>query len=107
MIRRPPRSTLFPYTTLFRSPKTRIGAANIDRILDAALIAFARNGLRGTRIEQVADAAGMSKTNLLYYFRSKDELYKAALTRTLDIWLTPLRELDSAIGPTAARTAYV
>src|SRR2546430_9193907 len=24
MIRRPPRSTLFPYTTLFRSPSTRI-----------------------------------------------------------------------------------
>src|SRR2546421_8413854 len=23
MIRRPPRSTLFPYTTLFRSPRTR------------------------------------------------------------------------------------
>src|SRR2546422_6097290 len=25
MIRRPPRSTLFPYTTLFRSPEDRIG----------------------------------------------------------------------------------
>src|SRR2546430_8122526 len=25
MIRRPPRSTLFPYTTLFRSPRTRAG----------------------------------------------------------------------------------
>src|SRR5688572_32213204 len=25
MIRRPPRSTLFPYTTLFRSPRRRIG----------------------------------------------------------------------------------
>src|SRR5256885_11997063 len=25
MIRRPPRSTLFPYTTLFRSTRTRIG----------------------------------------------------------------------------------
>src|SRR5256885_7405482 len=24
MIRRPPRSTLFPYTTLFRSPRSRI-----------------------------------------------------------------------------------
>src|SRR5256886_10415932 len=24
MIRRPPRSTLFPYTTLFRSPTTRV-----------------------------------------------------------------------------------
>src|SRR2546422_5218793 len=27
MIRRPPRSTLFPYTTLFRSPKERFGPA--------------------------------------------------------------------------------
>src|SRR5688572_31200385 len=27
MIRRPPRSTLFPYTTLFRSPTQRLGAA--------------------------------------------------------------------------------
>src|SRR5256885_3631034 len=26
MIRRPPRSTLFPYTTLFRSPGSRVGA---------------------------------------------------------------------------------
>src|SRR2546422_7783725 len=27
MIRRPPRSTLFPYTTLFRSPSSRSGTA--------------------------------------------------------------------------------
>src|SRR2546422_7050282 len=27
MIRRPPRSTLFPYTTLFRSPKAAAGPA--------------------------------------------------------------------------------
>src|SRR2546422_3740449 len=26
MIRRPPRSTLFPYTTLFRSPRTQAGS---------------------------------------------------------------------------------
>src|SRR5207248_7574067 len=31
MIRRPPRSTLFPYTTLFRSQKRR---SEIDRLLD-------------------------------------------------------------------------
>lgn len=90
-----------------RRSKTRIGAANADRILDAALVAFARDGLRGTRIEAIAETAGMSKTNLLYYFPSKEELYKAALTRMLDIWLTPLRELDGAIGPAAALTAYI
>src|SRR3712207_8488023 len=28
MIRRPPRSTLFPYTTLFRSPQLHVGAVH-------------------------------------------------------------------------------
>src|SRR5687768_18103574 len=32
MIRRPPRSTLFPYTTLFRSAEKRLGAANVGRL---------------------------------------------------------------------------
>src|SRR5436309_5024095 len=31
MIRRPPRSTLFPYTTLFRSPRARGGRARPAR----------------------------------------------------------------------------
>src|SRR5260221_2115373 len=30
MIRRPPRSTLFPYTTLFRSSKVDHGASGVD-----------------------------------------------------------------------------
>src|SRR2546425_9205779 len=30
MIRRPPRSTLFPYTTLFRSPSREGGAGDVD-----------------------------------------------------------------------------
>src|SRR3712207_7725270 len=35
MIRRPPRSTLFPYTTLFRSPRVLPGAEpDHERILD-------------------------------------------------------------------------
>src|SRR3712207_7225616 len=34
MIRRPPRSTLFPYTTLFRSKDSR-GMPGLDRILQA------------------------------------------------------------------------
>src|SRR2546430_15693608 len=33
MIRRPPRSTLFPYTTLFRS-HTTTAASTVDRMID-------------------------------------------------------------------------
>src|SRR2546430_12817567 len=32
MIRRPPRSTLFPYTTLFRSPAAKISIAQFNKI---------------------------------------------------------------------------
>lgn len=87
--------------------KTRIGAANVDRILDAALVAFARHGQRGTRIERIAAAAGMSKTNLLYYFRTKDDLYRAVLARTLEVWLAPLRELDATSDPERSLTRYI
>src|SRR5438552_10414255 len=35
MIRRPPRSTLFPYTTLFRSPDMHDPAGDLQRLLEA------------------------------------------------------------------------
>src|SRR5690242_20864473 len=50
MLRRPPRSTLFPYTTLFRSLRVAIGpdAGGIPDpdALEAALAAAPRDGLR-------------------------------------------------------------
>src|SRR3712207_8500961 len=49
MIRRPPRSTLFPYTTLFRSDNTRMQhrAAGRDRDL-AALAALRASAVAGS-----------------------------------------------------------
>src|SRR3712207_8972468 len=41
MIRRPPRSTLFPYTTLFRS---RLGAAVVQRVPDLRAVRLPRRG---------------------------------------------------------------
>ncbi|HEV2557355.1 MAG TPA: HTH-type transcriptional regulator RutR [Microvirga sp.] len=87
--------------------KTRAGEANAERILDAALEVFAAYGFRGARIDQIAAAAGLSKPNLLYYFRTKEELYTAVLRRTLEMWLGPLRELDAASNPREALTAYI
>jgi TetR/AcrR family transcriptional regulator len=87
--------------------KTRIGGENIEKILDAGLSIFSRFGLRGARIDQIAEAAGMSKPNLLYYFPTKSELYVAVLTRTLDMWLDPLREIDANADPHDALTEYI
>jgi TetR/AcrR family transcriptional regulator len=49
------------------------------RILEAATHEFSANGLAGARTERIAEAAGVNKALLYYYFRSKQELYNAAL----------------------------
>jgi TetR/AcrR family transcriptional regulator len=50
-----------------------------SRILDAAIQEFSENGLAGARTEQIAEAAGVNKALLYYYFQSKEGLYNAAL----------------------------
>lgn len=87
--------------------KTRGGEANVERILDAALAVFAVDGFAGARIDAIAERAGLSKPNLLYYFRTKADLYLAVLRRTLDMWLVPLAEMDTQSDPVAALTGYV
>jgi TetR/AcrR family transcriptional regulator len=94
-------------TATLRRPKSRIGEVNAERILDAGLLIFSRHGYSGARIDQIADAAEMSKPNLLYYFRTKEELYRAVLRRTLDMWLKPLRELDPKKDPREALGHYI
>lgn len=49
------------------------------RILEAAIRQFSENGLAGARTEQIAEEAGVNKALLYYYFKSKDDLYSAAL----------------------------
>jgi TetR/AcrR family transcriptional regulator len=49
------------------------------RILEAAVHEFSANGLAGARTEQIAEAAGVNKALLYYYFSNKQALYDAAL----------------------------
>lgn len=49
------------------------------RILEAAVLEFSANGMAGARTEQIAEAAGVNKALLYYYFNNKQALYDAAL----------------------------
>lgn len=89
-----------------RNP-TRIQRVKTDSILAAALDVFAAQGFRGATLDQIADAAGLSKPNLLYYFASKEEMYRALLERQLDDWLEPLRRIDPDGDPETEIRAYV
>ena len=87
--------------------RTRIQREKEELILEAALEVFATHGFRGATIDQIAEAAGMSKPNLLYYFRTKEEMHRRLIERLLDTWLDPLRELDPDGDPLDEIRGYI
>ena len=88
-------------------PQTRIQQKNSEAILEAALDVFSTYGFRGATLDQIAEVAGLSKPNLLYYFPSKEAMHQALLTRLLDTWLDPLREMDAEGEPVEEILGYV
>jgi TetR/AcrR family transcriptional regulator len=76
------------------APRTRIQEKNRSTILEAGLDVFSQFGFRGSTVDQIAEAAGLSKPNLLYYFPSKEAIYLELLNSLLDTWLDPLRALN-------------
>ena len=88
-------------------PLTRIQQKNRQTILDAALEVFSQHGFRGATLDQIAEVAGLSKPNLLYYFPSKEAIHAELLSGLLDTWLDPLRALDAAGDPVGEVLAYV
>ena len=87
--------------------KTRIQAQNEELILAAALEVFLTYGYRGATVDQIATRCGLSKPNLLYYFRRKEDIYVALLEHTLSDWLEPLRALDADGDPIGELTRYI
>lgn len=90
-----------------RRPQTRIQREKQDLILEAALEVFAVHGFRGATIDQIAEVAGMSKPNLLYYFPKKEEIYRRLISQLLVTWLAPLREMDETGDPFTEIRSYI
>ena len=87
--------------------RTRIQQEKEEQILEAALDVFSRHGFRGSTIDQIADQAGLSKTNLLYYFRTKEAVHRRLIDRLLDTWLEPLRGIDENGDPISEIQSYI
>jgi len=63
-------------------------------ILAAAKRLFAQRGYGGVSLDHIAKAVGASKQNLLYYFPSKEDLYRRVLHGVLDVWLSYMDALS-------------
>lgn len=87
--------------------KTRIQQRREKLVLDCALDVFASFGFHGSTIDQIAAKADLSKPNVLYYFKSKEDIYTSLLERTLEGWLDPFVAIDPAGEPMSELTNYI
>ena len=85
----------------------RIRQANETAIVRAAEAVFARDGFRGASMAEIAAQAGVAKANIHYYFRTKQQLYRAVLERMLRDWLAETDGIRADADPAQALGAYV
>jgi TetR/AcrR family transcriptional regulator len=80
-------------------------AATEARILRAAERAFARRGLAGTRVREIAQAAGVNPATLYLYFPSKQALYQAVLDRGFRPVIEWVESFDASPSAAERRSA--
>ena len=87
--------------------ESRIQKRNKDSIMNAALEIFSMYGFRGATVDLIANACGLSKPNLLYYYQTKEQIHIELLSQLMDSWLAPLREIDENGDPFSEIMGYV
>ena len=71
-------------------PAVRNPRQNRERVLAAiraaAIAEFSQNGLKGTSTQAIAERAGLTKPQLHYYIKGKEELYEELLMSVVADW---------------------
>ena len=78
-------------------------AARREQLLDVAHEVFARQGFHGTAMNDVADAAGVTKPVLYQHFRSKRQLYLALLDAVGTALLSAIEKATAEAGSPRAQ----
>jgi len=89
-----------PSTPTRRAPFEK-SARTRARILDAAAAVFSDLGYAGTRLTDIAEAAGVKQGSLYYHFSSKDELVEEMLRVGLQKTYDHVAAAIEALGPDA------
>ncbi len=85
----------------------QVREANETRLLDAAETIFAKSGFRGATTAAIAARAKLPKANLHYYFRTKEELYRAVLANVLGLWMDELDRFTPEREPAEVFAEYI
>ena len=87
--------------------KIEIRRRNVEKILLAAEQVFAEKGYGGTAMADIAELAGLPRSNLHYYFSTKDELYRAVLLDLLEVWKQDALCFEMFDDPRVVLSSYI
>ncbi|HVC45541.1 MAG TPA: TetR/AcrR family transcriptional regulator [Candidatus Binataceae bacterium] len=80
---------------------------NMDAIVDVAVQVFLRRGYDGASLDQVAEAAGITKASIYYHASGKEALLARGVGRALDALFAVLEEPAAQSGPAIDRLCHV
>ena len=89
------------------APEPRIRARNKERILRAAVDLFADKSFHGTHVKEIAQASGLPKTNVYYYFPTKESIYTAVIERLIEGWDRAFEHIVPEREPRESIAAYI
>ena len=87
--------------------QSRIQIKKRALILNAAERVFARYGFSGSRLKEIAKEAGLPKANILYYYKSKEALYRYVCQDILENWLSAIGDISESSEPSEALRNYI
>jgi TetR/AcrR family transcriptional regulator len=90
-----------------RETKQQTRLRNEAKILHAAEIVFAESGYKGASISKIAEVAGVPKSNIAYYFESKENLYNTVINDIYSLWLNASNRMDNTDDPINALESYI
>lgn len=82
-------------------------AYTTESLLDVAVTVFTTRGYEGTSMEDLAAAAGLSKSSIYHHVQGKQQLLGLALDRALDGLFAVLTQPGATAGPAADRLTHV
>jgi len=68
-----------------KTPRIDIGSIRREQIVDAAVAVIAEQGLQNLSLSEIEKKVGMSRGQLMYYFKAKEDILLAVFDRLLDM----------------------
>ncbi|MFT7247146.1 MAG: TetR/AcrR family transcriptional regulator [Candidatus Azotimanducaceae bacterium] len=91
----------------FNDTESSIRDRNFAIIIAAATSEFAGHGLKGARMQAIADRACLPKGNVHYYFKTKESLYVSVLDNIVDRWNDQFDDINEDDDPAEALDQFI